>query len=129
MDILSVTGAVVTAHHVAEVLTSAEGLRHALRLTECCCGRVWWWTSSCPSSLIHLFGSTPIIYSLLFAFIFFDPHNFNYFLSKHKILKIKEFQLKYLKFLEFKIYQDFKFSHPNTLLIFCSYHKFIILAP
>jgi len=49
-----------------------------------------------------LFRSTPTIYSLLFAFIFFYPHNFNLFLSKHKILKIKEFHLKYLKFLEFK---------------------------
>ena len=38
------------------------------------------------------------------------------FLSKHKILKMKEFKLKHLKFLKFKIFQNFKFLHPNTLL-------------
>ena len=53
---------------------------------------------------------------MIFTFIFFHPHNFNFCLSKHKILKIKEFQLMYLKFLEFKIYQNFKFLHPHTLL-------------
>ena len=40
--------------------------------------------------------STSTIYFLFFILIIL-------FLSKHKILKIKEFQLKYLKFFEFKI--------------------------
>ena len=43
---------------------------------------------------------------------FFHSHNLFY---SNTILKIKEFQLKYLKFLEFKISQNFKFFHPNTL--------------
>jgi len=53
---------------------------------------------------ILLFGSIPIIFFLLFAFIFFHHHNFNFFYP-NTILKIKGFQLKYLKFLEFKIFK------------------------
>ena len=37
------------------------------------------------------------------------------FLSKYRILKMKKFKLKHLKFLKFKILLNFKFSHPNTL--------------
>ena len=68
--------------------------------------------------------STSIIFFSFFSFIFFSFFSFMFFtliiltfLSKHKILKIKEFQLKYLKFLEFKISQNFKFLHSNTLLV------------
>ena len=67
--------------------------------------------------------STSIIFFSFFSFIFFSFFSFMFFtliiltfLSKHKILKIKEFQLKYLKFLKFKISQNFKFLHSNTLL-------------
>ena len=55
-------------------------------LTECC-GRVWWCTPPCPGSLrlphinILPFGNTPIISSLFFTFIFFHPHNFNFFIQ------------------------------------------------
>jgi len=68
----------------------------------------------CRISILFL-GSIATISSLLFTFIFFHPHNFNFFFQT-QILKIKEFQLKYLKFLEFKISQNLKFSYPNTLL-------------
>ena len=55
-------------------------------LTECC-DQVWWCTlyvswfpcdSSCRINILH-FVSTPTIYSLLFTYIFFHPHNFNFF--------------------------------------------------
>ena len=51
---------------------------------------------------ILLFGSTSIIYFLLFTFIFFHPHNFYFFYPN------KKFQIKYLKF---KICHNFKFPH------------------
>ena len=89
-------------------------------LTECCdqmwrcnhCVPVPYDSFPCHIS-IFLFESTLIIYSLLFTFIFFHLHNF--FLPKHKILKVKKIQLKNLKFLKFKSSQNFKFSPSNTL--------------
>ena len=113
-----VRGAAVAIHHVSEVLASAESLGHALRHVV----GVRWCMPPCPGS-----STTFHVASIFFflkahqPYLFFYLHSFFFtftiliFLSKHKILKIKEFQLKYLKFLEFKILQNFKFSHPNTL--------------
>ena len=104
--------AVVAAYHMVEVLAGEEGLSHVLR---CWLWMVWLgmviyvvvsrlFSDSLYRINTLLFWSTSIIYFLLFAFIFFHPHNFKFFLSKHKILKIKEFRLNY-----------FKFPHPNKL--------------
>ena len=51
---------------------------------------------------------------IFFHSFFFHPRNFNFFLSKHKILK--EFQWKYLKFLKFKI-------QPTQLVLYTKYSK------
>ena len=80
---LSVRGAAFAMHHAAEVLACAEGLGHALRrwlnvVVGCggVCRRVLvsLWLPMRISIL--LFGSTPSISFLLFAFIFFHPYNF-----------------------------------------------------
>jgi len=102
-----VRGAVIVVYHLAKVFVDAKGLGHVLR---CWLNVVVGCSGVCRRVLIPLrllmrhqyillFGSTLII-SFLFAFIFFHPHNFNFFIQI-QILKIKEFQLKYLKFLEF----------------------------
>jgi len=93
-------------------------------LTECC-GRVWWCTPLCFDSPATFYAAS-VFFSLEAhqSYILFSLHSFSFtltiliFLSKHKIVKIKEFQLKYLKFLEFKNSQNFKFPHPNKLLEF-----------
>ena len=88
------------------------GLRSCFSLLTESYSQVWWCMLSYPSS-----PGTPYVASILSSleahqsYIFFVLHSlilpsqFLFFLSKHKILKIKEFQLKYLKFLEFKISQ------------------------
>ena len=103
-------GVVVAVHHATEVLAGTVVVG---------CGGVHYpILVPCELHISHsiiLFRSKLIISSFFFAFIFFHPHNFSFFYS-NIILKIKEFQLKYLKFLEFKISHNFKFSYPNTLL-------------
>ena len=114
----SVKGATVDVHHASLIK---------------CCGRVQWCTVSYldssvipPCSIrIFLYRNTPTIFLLLYAFIFFHLHNFNFFLSKHKILKIKEFQLNYLKFLKFKISHTFKFSYPEFQSTFLLLYRLI----
>ena len=61
-------------------------------LTECC-GWVWWCTPSCLGSPMTSHAAL-IFFSLeshqsclLFALIFFHPHNFNFFLFKYKFWK------------------------------------------
>ncbi|KAG4930344.1 hypothetical protein JHK82_047409 [Glycine max] len=62
--------------------------------------------SPCRISIL-IFGRTSPISYLLFTFIFFHPHNFNFFYPNTKFEKKN--QLKYLKFL------NFKFSYPKSL--------------
>ena len=89
-------------------------------LTECC-GRVWWNMLSCFGFLRLSMSHQYSLWKYTHHIFFFFLHSFSLtliiliFLLKHKILKIKKFQLKYLKFLEFKISQNFKFPRLNTL--------------
>ena len=95
---LLVRGVAVTIHHVMEVLADAKSLSHALRrwlnIVVECGGIHRRVLVPLRLSMLHqsssLWKHTNHIFSF-FSFIFFHPHNFNFFLSKHKILKIKEF--------------------------------------
>jgi len=106
---------------MTEMLTSMEGLGHALLR----------WLNVVVELVVYAvmfrfscdFSSALVFFSLEAhqSFILFSLHSSSlspsqFFLSKHKILKINFFQLKCLKFLKFKIYQNFKFFYPNTLL-------------
>ena len=101
---LPIMGAAVAAHHAVEVLASANGLSHVLRrwlnVVVRCVGvsrRVSIsYDSPCPISIL-LFGSTPTISSFLFTFIFFHPHNFNFFIQikifENKRISIEIFEI------------------------------------
>ena len=100
-----VKGAIVTSHHAEEVLIGTKGLGHALRRwLNTMVGSVVVYAAvsqfPCDSPCrinILLFGSTPTISSLLFAFIFFHPHNFNFFIQiqnfENKRISIKVFEI------------------------------------
>jgi len=103
------------------MLTNMEGLGHALLrclnvVVELVVYAVMFQFSSDFSSTLVFFSLEAHQSCILFSLHSFSLSHSQSFLSKHKILKIKNFQLKCLKFLKFKIYQTFKFFYPNTIL-------------
>jgi len=101
-----VRGAAITTHHATEVLVGAKGLDHVLHHWQnvvVSCGGVCR-RFSVPLRLpcriiILLFWSTLIISSLLFVFIFFHSHNFNFF------IQTQNFENKRISLEVFKIFK------------------------